>query len=76
MKIVPPDTPFTTEEAAEYLGISQRQVQRLLVSKKLDGRRPNGNWLTNAIALWRYMGIDDEMKDLWIRSIRSDSEDV
>lgn len=75
MRIVPPDEPFTTEEAAYYLGISQRQVQRLLASKKLHGLRPSGRWIITALALWRYLGIEEDMKSLWVRSLREPDAD-
>lgn len=42
----------TTEVAAERLGVSQRQVQRLIASGELTGERTAGGaWLVDALAL-------------------------
>ena len=70
MTIARPDEQFTTLEAAEYLGKSQRTVQRLLVSKELHGEQRNGEWTITALALWRFLGIEEDMKDLWVRALR------
>lgn len=67
MHLTAPDEIFTSQEAADYLGKSRRQVQRLLTSGKLNAARPNGRWVISAISLWRYLGIADEMMRLWER---------
>jgi excisionase family DNA binding protein len=67
MHLTAPDEIFTSQEAAEYLGRSRRQIQRLLTSGKLNAVRPNGRWVISAISLWRYLGIADDMMQLWER---------
>lgn len=67
MHLTAPDEIFTSKEAADYLGKSRRQVQRLLADGKLHAARPSGRWIISAISLWRYLGIADEMMRLWER---------
>ena len=45
---------------------SERQVQRYLTTGKLCGERPNGRWQITALALWKFQGIEQEMKDIWV----------
>lgn len=66
MHLTAPDDVFSTAEAAVLLKKSQRQVQRLLEKGKLAGIRPNGAWVVTAIAIWKYNGIEEDMRQLWI----------
>lgn len=67
MHLTAPDEVFTSQEAADFLRKSRRQIQRLLTSGKLEAARPNGRWVISAISLWRYLGIVDDMMRLWER---------
>lgn len=62
----PPDEIYSAREAAEELRKSERQVQRYLKSGKLKGTRPSGPWQITALALWKYQGIEQEMRQDWI----------
>ena len=68
--ITAPDDTFTPEEAAPLLRRSPRQVQRLLASGKLKGTNPTGRWSVTALALWRFLGIEEEMTNLWLEYCR------
>jgi excisionase family DNA binding protein len=71
MQLTAPDEIFTTQEAADFLKKSRRQVQRMLTSGVLEGTRPNGHWIISAIALWRYLGIADDMMRIWAQQIEA-----
>lgn len=64
--IIAPDDIFTPEEAGPHLRKSTRQVQRMLKNKELAGVFRNGRWNITAVAIWRYLGIEDEMVNIWI----------
>tara|TARA_R110002020_G_scaffold451406_1_gene665312 strand:- start:1286 stop:1564 length:279 start_codon:yes stop_codon:yes gene_type:complete len=64
--IISPDDTYSAREAAEFLRKSERQVQRYLTTGKLCGERPNGRWQITALALWKFQGIEQEMKDIWV----------
>jgi hypothetical protein len=64
--IISPDDTYSAREAAEFLRKSERQVQRYLTTGKLSGERPNGRWQITALALWKFQGIEQEMKDIWV----------
>lgn len=68
MKLTSPSQVFGTAEAADEMNLSPRQVQRLLKEGKLQGSRPNGRWVTSAVAIWRYQGIEADMRDYWTDS--------
>lgn len=68
--IIAPDDTYTPEEAAPLLRKSTRQVQRLLASGALKGTNPTGRWQVTALALWRFLGIEEEMTALWLEYCR------
>ncbi|WP_424934368.1 helix-turn-helix domain-containing protein [Amaricoccus macauensis] len=63
--ITPPDETYSTAEAADIIGISERQCSRHLDAGRIQALRPNGRWRVTALALWRYHGIEHEMMKLW-----------
>jgi excisionase family DNA binding protein len=75
MYLTAPDDVFTSQEAADYLRKSRRQVQRLLTRGLLEAARPNGRWVISAVSLWRYLGILDDMMRLWERRELGDYSD-
>lgn len=64
--ITPPDETYSTAEAASLIGVSERQCARYLADGLIRAQRPNGRWRVTAIALWQYLGIDQEMMRLWL----------
>lgn len=64
--ITPPDETYSTAEAAHLLDVSERQCARYLKDGLIRAQRPNGRWLVTALALWQYLGIDQEMMRLWL----------
>jgi hypothetical protein len=64
--ITPPDETYSTAEAASILRVSERQCARYLAKGLISARRPNGHWLVTAVALWKYLGIEDEMMRVWL----------
>jgi len=64
--ITPPDETYSTAEAASLLGVSERQCARYLADGLVRAQRPNGRWRVTALALWQYLGIDQEMMGLWL----------
>lgn len=69
-----PDELFSTEEAAEYLRKSPRQVQRYLKSGTLKATNRAGARQITALSLWEFQGIDQEMTDLWLRYCQQGSQ--
>lgn len=65
--IISPDYIYSTAGAADYLGKSQRHVQRILKSGELVGVRHNGRWHIPAISLWQYHGIEEKMTGIWLQ---------
>jgi len=65
-KILAPDDTFTAAEAAPLLRKSTRQVQRMLNNGLVHGVRPNGRWTLTALAIWKYLGIDEDMMKSWL----------
>lgn len=61
-----PDETYSTAEAASLLGVSERLCARYLADGLIRAKRPNGHWRVTAIAIWRYLGIDEEMMRLWL----------
>jgi hypothetical protein len=64
--IIAPDDTFTAAEAAPLLRKSTRQVQRMLNDGLVHGVQPNGRWTVTALAIWKYLGIDEDMIKLWL----------
>lgn len=64
--ITPPDETYSTAEAASLLGMSERQCARYLKTGRLHGMRPNGRWRVTALAIWKHLGIEQEMTRLWL----------
>ncbi len=63
----PPDEIYTAAEAAVKLDCSSKQVRRYLKSGILAGSNASGQWMTTALAIWRYKGIAEEMLENWRR---------
>lgn len=61
-----PDDTLGTQEVAEALGMSARQVQRELEAHRLRGVRHGHAWRVPRVEVWRYLGIADEMCALWL----------
>jgi hypothetical protein len=68
--ITPPDETYTTAEAASLIGISERQCARYLNAGLIRGTRPNGRWRITALAIWRHLGVEQEMMALWLEYCR------
>ena len=68
--IIAPDDIFSPAEAGPHLRKSTRQVQRMLKNEELVGVSRNGRWVVTAVAIWRYLGIEDEMIDIWLKFCR------
>jgi hypothetical protein len=64
--IMAPDDTFTAAEAAPHLRKSTRQIQRMLNDGIVHGVRRNGRWTLTALAIWRYLGIHEDMMKLWL----------
>lgn len=73
--ITPPDETYSTAEAASLLGISERQCARYLEAGLLMGMRPNGRWRVTALAVWKHLGIEQEMMRLWLEYCRQPGAD-
>lgn len=66
-EIYPPDETFTAAEAAVELNRSSKQVRRYFKSGILAGSNASGQWMTTALAIWRYKGFAEEMLENWRR---------
>jgi hypothetical protein len=64
--ITPPDETYSTAQAARLLDMSERQCARHLKAGLIKAHRPNGRWRVTALALWKYLGIEQEMLRLWL----------
>lgn len=63
--MIPPDEPYSAAEAAAVIGRSAKQVRRYLESGTLRGSNSSGRWMTTALALWKFQGIETEMMAAW-----------
>jgi hypothetical protein len=64
--ITPPDETYSTAQAANLINKSEKQCGRYLEAGILKGTRPNGRWQVTAYAIWKYLGIEQEMMRLWL----------
>jgi len=67
MAIEAPSDVYTIDEAADRLNCHPRTVQRRLKSGALEGWNPDGPSTITALAIWRYLKIDEDMTDAWIK---------
>ena len=65
-----PEDPLTTAEVARLLRTSMRQVQRELAEGRLRGVRHGHGWRVTRLEVWRYLGIEDAMLELWLEHLR------
>lgn len=65
-----PEDPLTTTEVARLLRTSTRQVQRELAAGRLKGVRHGHGWRVTRLEVWRYLGIEGAMLELWLEHLR------
>lgn len=65
-----PEDPLTTAEVARLLRTSIRQVQRELAAGRLKGVRHGHGWRITRLEVWRYLGIEGAMLELWLEHLR------
>lgn len=65
-----PEDPLTTTEVARMLRTSTRQVQRELAAGRLKGVRHGHGWRITRLEVWRYLGIEGAMLELWLEHLR------
>lgn len=61
-----PESTLSSREVAETLRVTLRQAQREIASGRIAAVDRAGRARVTRLALWRYLGVENEMMRLWL----------